>query len=401
MSQAVPPADPDPVVLPPGKGRLLRGILLVLAVAAGALSVSWWPTDPRRVLFSYLTAWLFVTSISVGALAWVMLHHLTGAVWSISLRRLLENLSQPLTWIVLGFLPIALNLSRLYAWADPARLASDPELARKAIWLNPLLFIGRAGVYLGLWALLGGILGRMSDKQDRTGDPSLSRGMRAASAWGLVVLGLTSSFAAFDWIMSLDPHWVSTVFGVYFWIGSLLAALAALILIVLVFRSLGWLRQTITAEHLHDLGKLLFSFVVFWAYIAFTQYFLIWYANLPEETGWYITRRSGSWNLLSWGLFFGHFLVPFAVLLFRAVRRDPFWLGFMAAWVLVFHYLDLYWQIMPALHPEGAKPSWLDASILLTLAVLFGAIVEHACQRRALVPLGDPHLADSIAFHQS
>jgi hypothetical protein len=215
------------------------------------------------------------------------------------------------------------------------------------------------------------------------------------------VLGLTTSHAAFDWMMSLDPHWVSTLFGVYFWIGSLLASLAALITIILWLRYLGILRHTITVEHLHDLGKLLFSFVVFWAYIAFSQYFLIWYANLPEETEWYIARRTGDWNILSWGLFFGHFVVPLVILLLRGVRRNPFWLGFMATWILVFHYLDLYWLIMPAIRDATDAPRWIDLPPLLTVLFLYGALVAHACQGRALVPVGDHGLADSIAFHES
>ena len=147
-----------------------------------------------------------------------------------------------------------------------------------------------------------------------------------------------------------------------------------------MLQGLGSLGHTITVEHLHDLGKLLFAFVVFWAYIAFSQYFLIWYANLPEETQWYITRRTGDWNVLSWGLVFGHFLVPFVILLFRAVRRDPFWLGFIAAWILVFHYLDLYWLVMPALQAVTVAPSLVDLSISLTVILLFGALVSLACQ---------------------
>jgi hypothetical protein len=399
MSPAMPATDP--VMVPPGRGHLVTGVLLALGLVAGAVAASGWAADPRRVLSSYLTAWLFATSLSVGALAWLMLLHLTGAVWSVAVRRLLENLTRPLPWIALGYIPIAWNVKGLYPWADPARLAIDSELARKAVWLQPLFFIARAAGYLVIWALLAGLLGRQSSRQDQTGDPALIGRMKATSTWGLVVLGLTTSFAAFDWMMSLEPHWVSTIFGVYFWIGSLLGSLAAIILTILGIRSLGSLRHTITAEHLHDLAKLLFSFVVFWAYIAFSQYFLIWYANLPEETAWYMTRRSGSWNILSWSLFFGHFLVPFVILLFRAVRRDPFWLGLMAAWVLVFHYVDLYWQILPAVYPGGVEPSWLDASVLLTVVSLFAALVAHACQSQALVPVGDPRLADSVAFHES
>ncbi len=166
-------------------------------------------------------------------------------------------------------------------------------------------------------------------------------------------------------------------------------------------RALGWLRTTITVEHLHDLGKLLFGFVIFWAYIAFSQYFLIWYANLPEETGWYVTRRSGIWNTMSWALVVGHFVVPFVVLLFRATKRSPYWLGFISVWILVFHYIDLYWLIMPAFRPEGDLPHWLDTSLVLTLTFICAAIVAHACHRRPLVPVGDPRLAESIAFRSS
>jgi hypothetical protein len=154
----------------------------------------------------------------------------------------------------------------------------------------------------------------------------------------------------------------------------------------------------VTVEHLHDLGKLLFGFVIFWAYIAFCQYFLIWYTNFPEETGWYVTRRSGAWNTISWSLVFGHFVVPFSLLIPRATKRDPFWLGFVAVWVLGFHYVDLYWLVMPASGTGSAEPQWLDAALLLTLAFSCAAIVARACRVQPLVPKGDPRLAESIAF---
>jgi hypothetical protein len=224
--------------------------------------------------------------------------------------------------------------------------------------------------------------------------------MRATSAVGLVVVGLSTSFAAYDWMMSLDPHWVSTIFGVYFWSGSLLASLAAIVVAFLCVSPRAGSTPGLSVEHLHDLAKLLFGFVIFWAYIAFSQYFLIWYANLPEETRWYIVRRSGSWNVLSWGLAVGHFAVPFVLLLSRAVRRDRFWMGFLAAWVLIYHYLDLYWLVMPAYSAEGVQPGGADLSLLLSAVFLYGAIVAQASRIRALVPLGDPHLRESIAFRQ-
>ena len=330
-----------------------------------------------------------------------MLQHLSRAVWSVVVRRLMENLTRPLPLLAVGFVPVAVNLPRIYSWAVSARVAADPALARKAAWLDPSFFNVRAAVYLALWALMAGLLSRKSASQDRSTDSRASDAMRRMSCWGLPLLALTSSFAGFDWLMSLEPHWASTMFGVYFWAESLVASLAALIVLVLTLRTTGWLRTTITIEHLHDLGKLLFGFVVFWTYIAFCQYFLIWYANLPEETSWYIVRRSGTWNTLSWALCFGHFAIPFFMLLFRPIRRDPFWLGVLSAWVLVFHYLDLYWVIMPTLLPDGALPDWLDVSVLAALVLAASAVVAYSCGARPLIPIGDPHLSESLAFRNS
>lgn len=391
----------EPVTVSAETAKPVALVLLGLACATAAISASAWSADPRHAAFSYLTALMFVTSMSVGALAWLLLLHLTGAVWSVALRRLLENLASPLPWIALLFVPVVLNLGRLYVWADSTRVSADPGLARKAFWLNPAAFTGRAALYLATWAVVAGLLRLSSIRQDRTGDPAHSRRMRSASTWGTIGVALTSSFAATDWLMSFDPHWTSSIFGVYFWAGSLVAGLAGLILLVLIVHGAGWLRETITVEHLHDLGKLLFGFVIFWAYNAFSQYFLIWYANFPEETEWYVVRRAGDWNTLSWALVFGHFVVPFFLLLPRPTKRSPFWLGFVAAWVLVFHYADLYWIIMPAFSPGRPEPRWLDASLLLTLLFFCGAIVARACRARPLVPIGDARLPESIAFRNS
>jgi hypothetical protein len=391
----------DNVNLPASSGRILSVVLLAMAIGAGAISWSRWTSDPRRWLFSYLVALVFVITIAIGALAWLMLQHLSRAVWSVVVRRLMENLTRPLPLLAVGFVPVAVNLPRIYSWADSARVAADPALARKAAWLDPAFFNVRAAVYLALWALIAALLARKSASQDRTSDSRASDVMRRMSCWGLPLLALSSSFASFDWLMSLEPHWASTMFGVYFWAESLVASLAALIVLILALRSDGWLRATITVEHLHDLGKLLFGFVVFWTYIAFCQYLLIWYANLPEETSWYIVRRTGTWNTLSWALCFGYFAIPFFMLLFRPIRRDPFWLGVLSAWVLVFHYLDLYWVIMPTLLPEGAVPDWLDVSVLAALVLAGSAVVVYSCGARPLIPIGDPHLSESLGFRNS
>jgi len=399
----------DSVTLSPGQGRRLLLSLSTLALVAGIATVLGILVDgpslggPQRLAFSYLTALVFVTSVAVGSLAWLLLTHLTGAVWSVVLRRVLENLTLALPLIACLFIPVLLNLSRFYPWADSVTVSSDPELTRKAVWLNPTFFAIRTAVYLTCWVFVAWRLSRLSLRQDLSddGDRSLSRRMRATSSWGLVLIGVTSSFAAFDWLMSLDPHWISTMFGVYFWAGSLVSALAALVLAVLILQAMGALHETVTVEHLHDLGKLLFGFVIFWAYIAFSQYFLIWYSNFPEETRWYITRRTGIWNILSWALVFGHFVAPFCLLIFRATKRSPFWLGFTAVWVLFFHYLDLYWVIMPSMPGEVFRVHWLDATLALTLSCLCGAAVAWAGRSHPLVAVGDYRLAESQAFRSS
>jgi hypothetical protein len=404
-----PRSPADPFVLAPAQGRWLVAGLLALSALAGLTTAAGVVAEGsafggfQRLAFSYLTALAFVTSVAVGALAWLLLTHLSGAVWSVAVRRQLENLTRPLALIAVLFIPVLLNLARLYPWADRAAVSADPELARKAAWLNPTFFSIRAAIYFACWVGVARLLARLSRQQDVSDDTdgSLSRRMRAASAWGLVALGVTTTFAAFDWLMSLDPRWTSTMFGVYFWSGSLASSLAVLVLTVLVLHSLGSLREVVTVEHLHDVGKLLFSFVIFWAYIAFSQYFLIWFANFPDETHWYVTRRSGVWNVMSWALVFGHFVLPFGLLIFRATKRSPFWLGFAAVWVLFVHYLDLYWVIMPALSAGAVRPHWLDGSLALALAFLCGAVVARACQTRPLVAVGDHRLAESIAFRTS
>jgi hypothetical protein len=392
------PEPPDSVILPAGAGRawvagaVALGVLSGLASAVGAMA------DPRQFAFSYLTAFAFVVSIAVGGLFWVMLHHVTGAGWSVVVRRFMEHFARALPWMAILFLPLVWGTTWLYAWSDASRCASDPIWLAKRGWLNVPFFWVRSAVYLSAWAVLGPWLARLSARQDETADPALTLRMRAISAPGMIVLGVTTTFAAFDWLMSLDYRWYSSIFGVYFWIDSILGSLAALILVVVGFRSAGLLGRTVTAEHLHDLGKLLLAFTIFWAYIAFSQYLLIWYANQPEETTWFLVRRSEGWNSLNWFLLFGHFVAPFALLLSRAVKRSPLLLGSVAAWILVADYLDFYWLVMPTLHVEGPRPHWLDLTTLVAVVSVFAAIVARACMRHPLIPVGDPQLAESLVF---
>ncbi len=389
---------PDPATLPTGSGRGWEVGFLSVAAVAGLASAAGAVVNPTQFVFSYLTAFAFVLSLALGGLFWSMLHHLSGAGWSVVVRRFVEHFARALPWMTLLFLPILWGSTRLYAWSNATRCASDPIWLAKQGWYGLPFFWARSALYLAIWAVLGPFLSRISARQDASGDPALTLRMRAISAPGMILLGASTTFAAFDWLMSLDYRWYSSIFGVYFWIQSILGSMAALILVVVGLRAGGQLRRTITTEHVHDLGKLLFAFTIFWAYIAFSQYFLIWYANQPEETSWFLRRRTGSWNELSWFLAIGHFALPFAMLLPRAAKRSPIWLGMVAAWVLAACYLDFYWLVMPTLHAEGARPHWLDLTTLAALFSTFGALVARALARHPMIPVGDPRLAESLVF---
>lgn len=373
--------------------RSLLGLIAVSAVL-GIISLIGLLLDRSQFGFSYLLGFSFVASLGTGALFWVMIHHITGAVWSVVFRRFLEKYSQSLTLLLILFIPILLNAGPVYRWIT----SSEAIVVAKQSWLNLPFFAIRGFLYLAVWCGLAWWMVMASSRQDAITDRLESKKMHNRSALGLIILAFTTSYASFDWLMTLDPAWSSTIFGVYFWAGGIIGSLALLTLSIVLLHAAGWLRNTITAEHFHDLGKLMFGFIVFWAYIAFSQYFLIWYANLPEETSYFIQRRTGSWNSLSWSLVVGHFVVPFVLLLPRTFKRNPQILGFVAAWILAFHYVDIYWQVMPVLHPRGVQFHWLD--LTLPLAMLSGtlALSTWFAIGSKLIPVGDPRLGESLSF---
>ena len=226
----------------------------------------------------------------------------------------------------------------------------------------------------------------------------MSARLRRLAGPALIVLALTQTFASIDWIMSLTPHWYSTMFGVYFFAGSFVGFIALLSVVTVAMRSAGLLETVVSAEHLHDVGKFLFAFTAFWAYIAFSQFFLVWYANMPEETIWYKARLEGSWKMVSIFLMAGHFGAPFLYLMGRSVKRKGATLALGGAWLLAMHFVDIYWQVMPTLHPEGVRPSALDVAALVTVGGCFVAAASWLLRRQALVPVRDPRLAESLAF---
>jgi hypothetical protein len=399
---------PDDQLTLGGLAKPLGGCAWLVGLAgltAGAV-LGWRRGDAlAQFSASYLLNYCFFLSLSLGALFSVAVDHAARAGWNVNLRRLAEIMAANMSCLVLLFVPIAalvlLGSHGLYAWNDPSRVAGDPLLRGKAAYLNPGFFGVRSVIYLAVWWLLARFYWQRSVEQDRTGDPSLTLRMERLSPIALLLYAVTITFAAFDWLMSLSPLWYSTIFGVYFYSGAVVGFFAAIILMALALQGCGRLKNAVTIEHYHDLGKLLFAFVVFWGYIAFSQYLLVWYANLPEETQWYRARQSGPWVWVSLGLLFGNLLIPFFGLLSRHVKRRRWALAFWAVWLLVMHWIDLYWIIMPGLSPRVLPLGPIDGCLFLGLGGVYLAGLVHVAGQHALVPLADPRLGESLAFENT
>lgn len=377
--------------------------LLGLAGLAVGLGLGWARADGLKYFFhAYLINYCYFLSISLGALFFVALQHATRAGWSVTVRRTAELLAANVVWLALLSLPILLPVAfggaGPYAWSNRSAAAGDELLAHQAAYFDPALFAGRAVLYFAVWGWLGWFFLRRSVEQDRSGDIALTKRMERLGPPALLLLGLTVTFASFDWLMSLQPRWFSTIFGLYFISGAAVGFLAVLILLLIALQAAGWLTASVTVEHYHDLAKLLFALVIFWGYIAFSQYLLIWYANIPEETGWYLARQTGSWGWISVILLFVHLLIPFFGLLSRSVKRHKTWLGFWAAWLAVAHWVDLYYLVMPAVGARRPPLGPIDAGLLVGIGSLYGVGLLRTAGTRSLVPLADPRLEESLAF---
>jgi hypothetical protein len=394
-------------------GELGSGAFLVLAVIglvamAVGVGIGLAQGDQlARFLHSYLVSFCYVLSISLGAFFLVAVHHATRAGWGIVLRRICEILAANMTLLLLLSLPILLSVLAgnqvLYEWTNPEVVRSGSEhynelLAHKRPYLNVPFFGIRAIGYFVIWWLLSRYYLGRSVQQDDSGDPALTVRMERWSGPSLILFGVTVTFASFDWLMSLEAQWFSTIFGLYFFSGSVIASLAAVILVTIALQATGRVTTSITVEHYHDLGKLLFAFVVFWGYMAFSQYMLIWYANIPEETVWYLERQTGGWAYVSLALLFGHLLIPFFGLMSREVKRRKPLLAFWAIWLLVFHWIDLYWIVMPSLGLESPPFGLMDICIWLGMECLYVAGLLKVAGEKSLVPQKDPRLAESLAF---
>jgi len=376
------------------------------AVGLGATLAGAMGAGRDRAMFSYLWAYEVALSLALGGLGWVMIDHVARSGWSAVIRRIPETMAVTLPLFAVLFIPIAtLGFHSLYPWSHE----TDEILLRKRWFLNDGFFFGRAAVYLLIWAGLSWFFHSNSVKQDEATDPAardvITRRMWKMAAPGIILWAFSLSFAAIDWLMSLQPHWYSTIFGVYFFAGAILSFWAFTVLVSIGLQRAGVLKQAITAEHFHDMGKLVFGYTVFWAYIAFSQFMLIWYANIPEETIFYIVRLEGAWKWVSYGLPVAHFAVPFLFLLSRHMKRSRLMLGAAAGWTLVMQCVDLYWLIMPnfgAHHGEGGHevhfaPNWTDATAFIGIMGAFLAVFGYFLKKNRVIAINDPRLEESLA----
>jgi hypothetical protein len=371
--------------------------LIVGVAGLGAVATAiGFATEPAQAAFSYLTAWVFALSIAIGALIFLMIGHATNARWTIVFQRFTEAITGALPVLAVLFVPIALSLDLLYPWAAPAHEVDPEALARRAhqaAYLNPAFWVIRTAVFLALWIAIRQLLVRWAHRFAR--DPGVIVRARQLSAAGLPAIGLSLTFAAFDWLMSLTPRWYSTVFGLLYWSGGFVAALALIAVIARGARSTPAVAAAIGPSQTGALGRMMLAFLVFWAYMEFSQGVIIWIANKPDEVPWYIARGAGHWGGVFELLVIGHFALPFLALLSKPLKRRPTLLALAGGWLIAMHYLDIYWLVMPALHRELAI-HWLD--VAAPCGVLGATLAVVLARRRAAIATDDPRFAAAVAY---
>ena len=378
----------------------------VLGLVATGVLASFGGVEPERYFLSYLLNYVFFLSITLGALFFVILQHLTRAGWSVIVRRFAEVISMNAGLMAVLFLPLLFGLPHLFEWMNPEHVARDHLLQAKAPYLNAPFFYVRLAIYFVAWIGMAWWYFRQSTLQDETGDPALTSRMQKWSAPAMYVYAFTITFCSFDLLMSLDPHWFSTIFGVYYFTGSALAFFSLLPIISWLLQRSGRLKGLISTEHFHDFGKLMFGFTVFWTYIAFSQYMLYWYANIPEETVWFLRRQTGQWTGLSWFMLIGHFIIPFLALISRVPKRRKGMLAVAGIWMLLVHWTDMYYLVMPhyavglaertgVAELAGVIPfHLLDLTCFLAIGGFFVGAVAKRMKSCSLVPEKDPRLAE-------
>ena len=355
--------------------------------------------DPSRAWYAYLTGYFYFFILAVGGLFFTSIQHLTKAGWSVNIRRFSEAFTAYIPVAFVGALGLLFGAHHLWEWFDKAKVASDELLTHKSSYLNPTFFVVRLVLFFGLWLLFSKKLVGFSLRQDKTGEESLTPKTMPWSIGFLLTFALTFSLFGVDLLMSLQPHWFSTVYGIYLFGGLFQSTMAAMILLIQYCRNRGLLTGYVDDNHMHDLGKFMFAFTVFWAYIAYSQYMLIWYANLPEETIFFLPRVTGPWMYMSAFLLLFKFVVPFLALLSRRAKRNPAMLGTVAVLILVMQYVDIHWLVYPNFNAEEVILGLPEILIWAGFGGSFLFTVTRFLSQHPIVPVNDPRIQESLHHH--
>jgi len=382
--------QPDHILYRGQRAVLGAGVLGLVVAGAGGL------VDPDQFFRSYLVAYLFVTGITLGSLGLVSLNHVTGGRWGVVIRRVSESAMRTLPLLLVLFLPLLLGLTHLYEWARPEAVLHDAVLQHKQPYLNVPFFVIRAGIYFAVWLTVARYLVRWSREQDATGDPSVVRRLQFLGRGALLLYSLTMTFAAIDWAMSLEPRWYSTIYGILIIGGQVLSAFVFAISILMLLTDREPFSSLVSAKQFHDLGNLMLAFVMLYAYFAFSQFLIIWSANLPEETPWYLARLTGGWQYLAIALVLLEFALPFAILLSRNLKRNARRLAVVAAVVLAARLLDLFWLLTPAFSPGHFVVHWMDVAAVLGVGGIWLSFFCWQLRGQPLLPLKDPALPIAV-----
>lgn len=379
--------------------RLRTPALVVGLVGLAGLLVGAF-LDPDQFFRSWLMGWVLLVMIATGSLGVIMIHSMTGGRWGVLMKRPAEAAASTLPIVALGFIPVVLGIHSIYAWSHAELLAHDALLRHKSIYLNETAFTVRGVVYFIIWSALAMALVRVSTQLDRNADPWIDLRRRRIAGAGLLILGFTLSFAAIDWLMSLEPHWYSTMYGISFVIGCLLSGWAVLTFSVVRLTRSEPYAGIAETQNFRDFGNMMLAFVMLWAYTAFSQFLLIWYGNIREEVPYYIIRMHGGWGVIATALLLFHFFLPFVLLLMRPIKDRPRTLGLVAVLVLVMRMVDIFWIAAPAWsagHGEEAARaapafhlSWMDPLAFVALLALWYALFLRNLGRRPLLPQYEP-----------
>ncbi|MGH9326071.1 MAG: hypothetical protein ACRD2B_05210 [Terriglobia bacterium] len=388
------PYPPDYFAFRP-TGSFQRNALVVGVVCLGVCFIEL-ARNPTQFFRSYLFGEVFWLGIGLSCMGILMLHHLVSGRWGFVLRRPLEAAAKTLAWMAIFFVPIVGGMHYLYIWSNSAVVAADPIIQQKTFYLNTPFFIARQVIYWVIWITLAVLLNRISTRQDETADPDTQRKMRNLSGPGLVLYGFTVTFAGFDWVMSLEPHFFSTIYGMMFVITEAVGGMSFITVVAYLISRDRPMSEVLEAPQFHDFGNLLLVFTMLWAYLSFDQYLIIWAGNLQNEIPWYVTRTGKEWAGIALALVIFHFGVPFILLLNRFVTFQKKYLACVAGLMFVMSIVDLYWLLVPAFNPNGPQFHWSDWLALIGLGGIFLTIFVTQLKKKPLLPLHDPTFAPGV-----